>query len=89
MKNSTVKIKRPDISNALWAKDIPGMVEGMKAEGVAEFTVSDGRSNIAEILAVFEDSGAKLQGLAYIDNGRLNGKTGEPEMTPAFLMKIM
>ena len=89
MKDSAVKITRPDISNALWAKDIPAMVKGMKAEGVTEFTVSDGRCNIAEILAVFEDNGAKLQGLAYIDNGRLNGKRGEPEMTPAFLMKIM
>ncbi len=78
-----------DISGSFWPKEIPAMIEEMKAEGVAEFTVSDSRCGITEILALFEDNGAKLQGLTYIDKGRLNGKTGEPEMTPAFLMKIM
>ena len=78
-----------DISDALWAKDIPEMVKGIKAEGITEFTVSDGRCGIAEILAVFEENGAKLQGLTYIDSGLCDWETGEPKMKPAFLMKIM
>ena len=78
-----------DISGSFWPKEIPAMIGEMKAEGISEFTISDSRCGITEILAVFEDNGAKLQGLTYIDCGRLNGKTGEPEMKPAFLMKIM
>lgn len=78
-----------DISGSFWPKEIPAMIAEIKAEGISEFTISDSRCGITEILAVFEDNGAKLQGLTYIDCGRLNGKTGEPEMTPAFLMKIM
>ena len=78
-----------DISDALWAKDIPEMVEEMKAEGITEFTISDSRCNIAEILAVFEDNGAKLQGLTKIPTGFNDFETDEPEMKPAFLMKIM
>ena len=78
-----------DISGSFWANDIPAMVEAMKTEGVAEFTISDGRCNIAEIIAVFEDNGAKLQGLTRINSGFNNFRTGEPEMKPAFLMKIV
>lgn len=82
------KMELLNISGSFWAEDIPEMVKTMKAEGVTEFTMSDSRCRITEIIAVFENNGAKLQGLTYIDNGRLNGKTGEPEMTPAFLMRI-
>ena len=78
-----------DISDVLWPEDIPAMIEEMKAEGVAEFTISDSRCNITEILAVFEDNGAKLQGLTRIATGFNNFETDEPEMKPAFLMRIM
>lgn len=78
-----------DINGTFWAKDIPDMVRGMKAEGITEFTVSDSRCGIAEILAVFEENGAKLQGLTHIDSGLRDFRTGEAKMKPAFLMKIL
>ena len=78
-----------DISGSFWAREIPAMVEEMKAEGISEFTISDGRCNVTEILAVFEGNGAKLQGLTRIATGFNNFETDEPEMKPAFLMKIM
>lgn len=78
-----------DISDAGWPEEIPAMVEVMKAEGITEFTVSDGRCGIEKILAVFEDNGAILQGLTRIDSGLEDLKTGKPKMKPAFLMKIM
>ncbi|MBR1658183.1 MAG: hypothetical protein IJ697_06930 [Synergistaceae bacterium] len=78
-----------DISGSFWPRDIPAMVEEMKAEGIAEFTISDSRCSIAEILTVFEDSGAKLQGLTRIKTGFDDFRTGEPEMKSAFLMKII
>ena len=78
-----------DISGSFWPKDIPAMVEEMKAEGISEFTISDSRCGITEILAVFEKNGAKLQGLTRIASGFNNFETNEPEMKPAFLMRIM
>ena len=78
-----------DISGSFWPKEIPAMIEEMKAEGISEFTISDSRCNVTEILAVFEDNGAKLQGLTRIETGFKNFETDEPEMKPAFLMKIM
>ena len=77
-----------DISGSFWGNDIPAMVEAMKAEGVREFTVSDSRCGIAEILAVFEDNGAKLAGLTQINSGSCDFETGQPEMIPAFLMRL-
>lgn len=78
-----------DISGSFWPKEIPAMVAEMKAEGITEFTISDGRCGIVEIIAVFEDNGAKLQGLTRIGTGFNDCTTGEPEMRPAFLMKII
>lgn len=78
-----------DISGSFWPKEIPAMIEEMKAEGIAEFTISDSRCGITEILAVFEDNGAKLQGLTRIATGFNDFETDEPEMKPAFLMRIM
>ena len=78
-----------DISGSFWPKEIPAMIGEMKAEGISEFTISDSRCNITEILAVFENNGAKLQGLTRIATGFNNFETDEPEMKPAFLMKIM
>ena len=78
-----------DINGSFWPKEIPAMVDEMKTEGISEFTISDGRCGIAEILAVFEDNGAKLQGLTRIGTGFNDFETDEPEMKPAFLMKIM
>lgn len=77
-----------DISGSFWGKDIPAMVEAMKAEGVKEFTVSDSRCGIAEILTIFEVNGAKLEGLTQINSGSCDIETGEPEMIPAFLMRL-
>ena len=78
-----------DISGIIWEKDIPAKVKAMKEAGISEFTVSDTSCRIAETLAVFEANGAKLQGLTYIDSGWCDFETGEPQMKPAFLMKIM
>ncbi len=89
MKDSAVKIERPDISGAIWDKDIPGIVSGMRAKGVTEFTISASPCNITERLAVFENNGAILQGLTWVDCGRINSVTFEKKLTPAFLMKIV
>ena len=78
-----------DISGSFWPKEIPAMIGEMKAEGISEFTISDSRCGIKEILAVFEDNGAKLQGLTKINSGFHDFKTGEPKMKSVFLMRII
>lgn len=77
-----------NISGSFWGKDIPAMVNAMKAEGVKEFTISDSRCGVAEILAVFEENGAKLTGLTQIKSGSCDFETGQPEIIPAFLMRL-
>ena len=89
MKNSAVKNERPDISEAIWPKDIPNMVKNLKDNGVSEFTISNGTCGIAELLAIFENNGAFLQGLTRIKTGWQNFDTNEDETKPVFLMKII
>ena len=52
-----------DISGTIWEKDIPGKVKAMKDAGISEFTISDTSCGIVRTLAVFEENGAKLQGV--------------------------
>ncbi|MBQ4401180.1 MAG: hypothetical protein II832_03330 [Synergistaceae bacterium] len=89
MKDSAMKIEGLDISGVIWDKDIPEMVKAMKGAGVTEFTISDTSCGIVRTLAVFEENGAKLQGLTSVKSGWCDFDTGEPKMKPAFLMKIM
>ena len=74
--NETIR----NISGAIWDKDIPAIVAGMKAEGISEFTISEDACGLLKTLAVFEANGAKVQGLTTIKS--LAGDI------PAFLMQI-
>ena len=77
-----------DISGVIWDKDIPGIVAGLRAEGISEFTISDNSCGLIKKLAVFEANGAKVQGLTEIPGMWLDFKTRKPEMIPAILMKL-
>ena len=74
--NETIR----NISGAIWDKDIPAIVAGMKAEGISEFTISDDPCGLLKTLAVFEANGAKVQGLTTIKS--LAGEI------PAILMQM-
>ena len=89
MKDSAMKIEGLDISGVIWDKDIQGKVKAMKDAGISEFTISDTSCGIVRTLAVFEENGAKLQGLTSVKSGWCDFETGEDEMKPAFLMKIL
>ncbi len=89
MKHSAVKNEKPNISGAIWDKDIPDIINGMKEAGVTEFTISASPCGVTERLAVFEANGAILQGLTRVNLGAVNSATFEEKLTPAFLMKII
>ena len=74
--NETIR----NISGAIWDKDIPAIVAGIKAEGISEFTISEDACGLLKTLAVFEANGAKVQGLTTIKS--LAGEI------PAILMQI-
>ena len=74
--NETIR----NISGAIWDKDIPAIVAGMKAEGISEFTISEDACRLLKTLAVFEANGAKVQGLTSVKSPA--GKI------PAILMRV-
>lgn len=78
-----------NISGSIWEKDIPAIVADFRAEGISEFIITDEACGLIGKLAVFEANGAKVQGLTQIKSSFLDFETGEPEMIPAILMKVM
>ena len=78
-----------NISGSIWEKDIPSIVAEFKAEGISEFTITNEASGLIGKLAAFEANGAKVQGLMQVESSSVDIETGEPEMIPAILMRLI
>ena len=78
-----------NISGSIWEKDIPAIVANLRAEKISEFTITNEASGLIGKLAAFEANGAKVQGLTQIKSSSVDIETGEPEMIPAILMRVI
>ena len=71
-----------DLSECIWEYDIAPIVGTLWRLGVETFTISVRQGNLIDILALFKEAGAELQGITQVNNYA-------GEKTPALLMKIM
>ena len=82
-------MKNTNVSSSIWEKDIPAIIAGFKEQGISEFTISEDSCGLIGKLAVFEANGAKVQGLTQVRTGNVKFETGEEEMIPAIMMRVM
>ena len=69
----------------IFTEQVAGIVVALKYFGVKEFGLTSGYSGAAELIAAFEDNGAKLEGsLRYT----ITDKWGEVKTTYGFKMSI-
>lgn len=80
---------RPNFSGIIWDKDIEGIAEALREDGIEEFTISATYTGLVNILDAFKGYGMAIQDVIRIKANTKDFETGEPEEIPAILMKVM
>ena len=74
--------ERVDFSEGIWDYDVEPIVAILSESGISEFTISVRQGNLIDVLALFKEAGAEIQGITQVNNYA-------KEKTSALLMKIM
>lgn len=77
-----------DFNEVIWDYDIKEIAETLRAEGIAEFTISSTFSSLIETLAEFEKYGISMNGLTMVNARYTDWKTGEHAKIPAIRMIV-
>ena len=78
---------RIDFSGALHESDTEAIIADCKRFGVTEITVSSTWSGVVERVAVFIDSGWRLDGMVKVKGDSVDYRTGERIIVPALLLR--
>ena len=78
----------PNFAEVVWENQIEEILADCKRYGITEFTISSTFSSLINVVARFEELGAKLEGLVKINSIHKDWDTGEKEILPAFKMSI-
>lgn len=73
-----------DFSDVIWDRDIPQILETLKAEGLEEFTISSTFSGLLETIWGFEQLGCRMEGLVQVRQPYDNFNEDTMEMEPAY-----
>ena len=79
---------RIDFKEVIWDYDIDPILEGMRENGIREFTISSTFSSLIETLAEFEKRGCHMNGLTEVNAKYTDWKTGEHARIPAIAMTL-
>ncbi|MEA4853867.1 MAG: hypothetical protein VB082_06300 [Christensenella sp.] len=79
---------RINFGEVIWDYDIEPILEGLKAEGITEFTISSTFSSLIETLAAFDKLGCRMAGLAQVKTRYTDWQTGEHALIPAIRMSL-
>ena len=78
----------PNFSEVVWQNQIEEILADCKRYGITEFTISSTFSSLINVVARFEELGAKLDGLVKINSIHRDWINGGKEIIPAFKMSI-
>ena len=78
---------RIDFSGALHESDTEAILADCRRFGVTEITVSSTWSGVVERVAVFIDSGWRLDGMVKVKGDSVDYRTGERITVPALLLR--
>ena len=78
-----------DISRGIESREVEGIVKIFREKGIKEFTISNSGNGIVDVLAKFEECGARMKGLTKVETNRPApyGASGH-EVLNAFRMEI-
>ena len=79
--------ERIDFSECIWEKDIEEIANGLKENGIYEFTISSTCSGLIETLAEFEKHGFQMAGLIEVNAKYTDWETGKYKIVPAIRMR--
>ena len=77
-----------DFRDVIWDKDVEGLVNCMRENGIDRFTFSSGWSSAVETAWLFKENGCELEGLIQINGDQNFFKEEEYEKVPAYLFAI-
>lgn len=77
-----------DFNEVIWDEDIKEIVETLRENDIAEFTISSTFSSLIPTLAAFEKLGCKMAGLTQTRSSHRNFRTDEYDLIPAIKMSL-
>ena len=77
-----------DLYNVIWEKDVEGLIQLRRENGVEHFTFSSTWSSAVEVAWLFTENGCTLEGLVEINGPHTNAFTGEREKVHGYLFAI-
>ncbi len=79
-----------DINNVVWKKDVPGMIQTMRENGIEKFTFSSTWSGAVDIAWLFTQNGCSLEGLVEINKHcrEFMSEEAEWEKCHAYVFKV-
>lgn len=76
-----------DLSEAIWDKDVPGIMECLKKNGIKQFTYSSTWSGAVETAWLLTENGCQLKGMQII-NSTYDRFEEKQETKPAYVFRI-
>ena len=77
-----------DFEDVIWENDVEGIIKNCKEFGLKEITISSRFASLIDILAEFEQQGAKLIGLTKVTTRFYACGTNQPEIINALKIEI-
>ena len=77
-----------DFAGVIWDEDVEPIVETLRANGIARFTVSSNFPGLLPTLAAFEKRGCKLEGLTETHANYVDWRTGKHEPILAVSVRV-
>ena len=77
-----------DLNEVIWEKDVEGLIQLLRENGVEHFTFSSTWSSAVEVAWLFTQNGCTLEGLVEINGPHTNAFTGEREKAHGYLFAI-
>lgn len=77
-----------DLNEVIWEKDVAGLIQLLRENGVEHFTFSSTWSSAVEIAWLFTQNGCTLEGLVEINGPHTDTFTGEREKAHGYLFAI-
>lgn len=77
-----------DLWNVIWEKDVEGLINSLRENGVEHFTFSSTWSSAVEIAWLFTQNGCTLEGMAQINGPHKSYDNKEYDTVPAYLFAV-
>jgi hypothetical protein len=77
-----------DLHDTIWDKDVKGLVEAMRANGIERFTFSSTWSSAVETAWLFQKEGCTLEGLIEINSQHQAFLSNEYEKAHGYLFRV-